>query len=163
MTLLQKTLLCATLWFATVTAASASQRVDRRDVEFTSQGVTLEGTVFLPASAPILAAAVLVHGAGQESRNPGFALAFAQRGIAALTYDKRGVGKSGGVYAGQEVGANNVSRENLELLALDAATAARASRVCGRQSGRLDHSCSSPKDFQRALHGALQRRGGNHP
>ena len=118
--------LCAVIWLVTVTAAAAGQKVDRHDVAFRSQGVTLRGTVFLPKYAPAMAAVVLVHGAGQQRRNPGFAGAFAERGIAALTYDKRGVGQSGGVYAGGEVGTNNVSRVNLELLALDAATALRA-------------------------------------
>ena len=86
----------------------------------------MKGTVFAPEGFPALAAVVLVHGAGQEHRNPGFARAFAERGIAVLTYDKRGVGQSGGVYAGQELGTNNVSRLNLELLSLDAAAALRA-------------------------------------
>ncbi len=133
--MLQKTLLVATIWIISTTVPAAAQRVDHVDVEFASQGVTLKGTLFFPRTEPILAAVVLVHGAGQESRNPGFARAFARRGIAALTYDKRGVGKSGGIYAGQEVGTNNVSRGNLELLALDAAAALRALR----QDRRLQH------------------------
>ena len=41
----------------------------------------------------------------------------AQNDILVLTYDKRGVGESGGVYAGPEVGTNNISIENLNLLA----------------------------------------------
>jgi pimeloyl-ACP methyl ester carboxylesterase len=40
-----------------------------------------------------------------------------------LTYDKRGVGESGGVYVGPEVGTNNISRDNLNLLAKDASAA----------------------------------------
>jgi len=123
--MLRKTALFFIVGFTTATAAPPAQNLQSHDVEFPSQGVTLKGTVSLPRSADILAAVVLVHGAGQESRNPGFAHAFAERGIAALTYDKRGVGKSGGVYVGPEVGTNNVSRENLELLALDAAAALR--------------------------------------
>ena len=72
-----------------------------------------------------MAAVVMVHGAGQEKRNLGFSNAFAERGVAALSCDKRGVGQSGGVYAGPEVGTNNVSRDNLEILSLDAAAALR--------------------------------------
>ncbi|RYG08769.1 MAG: alpha/beta hydrolase, partial [Chitinophagaceae bacterium] len=40
-----------------------------------------------------------------------------------LTYDKRGVGESGGIYAGPEVGTNNIDSANLNLLALDASAA----------------------------------------
>ncbi|WP_431243610.1 hypothetical protein ACQ9BO_03250 [Flavobacterium sp. P21] len=49
-----------------------------------------------------------------------FATTLANNGIAVLTYDKRGVGESGGVYAGPEVGTNNVDFVNLTLLSLDA-------------------------------------------
>jgi alpha-beta hydrolase superfamily lysophospholipase len=45
--------------------------------------------------------------------------------VATLTYDKRGVGKSGGVYAGPEVGTNNVDPQNLALLAGDASAAVK--------------------------------------
>ena len=37
----------------------------------------------------------------------------AETGIVVLTYDKRGVGKSGGVYAGPKVGTNNVDAADL--------------------------------------------------
>ena len=87
----------------------------------------MHGTVFVPAKPPAFAAAVWVDGAGRKTRNIGLAQLFAKRGIALLTYDKRGVGASGGVYAGPEAGTNNVSRENLAL-AEDAATAIRALR-----------------------------------
>jgi pimeloyl-ACP methyl ester carboxylesterase len=97
------------------------------DVEFKSQGATLSGTVFLPPR-PAFAALVWVDGAGQTRRNPGLAQVLARRGIAVMTYDKRGVGKSGGVYAGPEVGTNNVSAENLALLSEDAAAALHALR-----------------------------------
>ena len=67
----------------TATAALAAQDIDRHDVAFSSQGVILRGTVFLPKNVPELAAVVLlVHGAGQEHRNPGFARAFAEIGEA---------------------------------------------------------------------------------
>ena len=115
----------------TLAAAAAAATVDAHDVAFRSQGVTLRGIVMVPKDVPVVAAIVMVHGAGQEKRNLGFATAFAERGIAALTYDKRGVGQSGGVYAGQEVGTNNVSRDNLELLSLDAAAALRVLGMLG--------------------------------
>ena len=52
-----------------------------------------------------------------------FATLLANNGIAVLTYDKRGVGESAGVYAGPEVGTNNVDSTNLNLLSLDASAA----------------------------------------
>lgn len=55
-----------------------------------------------------------------------FASFLAGNGIAVLAYDKRGVGKSGGVYAGPEVGTNNIDAANLNLLAVDASAAANA-------------------------------------
>jgi uncharacterized protein len=93
------------------------------DVSFASQGVTLRGTVYIPSKVPVLAAAVWVDGSGETKRMPRLAEYLARSGLALLTYDKRGVGKSGGVYAGPEVGTNNVSVQNLTLLADDAAAA----------------------------------------
>lgn len=91
-------------------------------VTFTSVGTTLAGTLVLP-TRPAVAAVVLVHGSGQEPRQLGLAGQLAARGIAVLTYDKRGVGASGGVYVGPEVGTNNVAAANLRLLATDASAA----------------------------------------
>jgi uncharacterized protein len=108
---------------APVNAVEADQVV-HHDVSFVSQGVTLHGTLYVPA-APSFAAAVWVDGAGNEPRKSGLGRVLAQRGLAVLVYDKRGVGKSGGIYAGPEVGTNNVTRENLDLLADDAAAALR--------------------------------------
>jgi pimeloyl-ACP methyl ester carboxylesterase len=94
------------------------------DVTFKSVGVTLAGTIFKPKHTH--ASVVLVHGSGQEKRMVEMASLLARNGIAVLTYDKRGVGKSGGVYAGPEVGTNNIDSLNLNLLALDASAAANA-------------------------------------
>lgn len=52
-----------------------------------------------------------------------FATRLANNGIAVFTYDKRGVGESGGIYAGPEVGTNNVDATNLNLLSMDASAA----------------------------------------
>jgi len=97
------------------------------DVSFVSQGVTLRGTVYIPKS-PSFAAAVWVDGAGDRPRNSAVGQLLAQHGLAVLVYDKRGVGKSGGIYAGPEVRTNNVTRANLSLLADDAAAALRVLR-----------------------------------
>lgn len=103
-----------------------AQPTDSRteDVTFTSAGTTLAGTMLIPRHP--VAAVVLVHGSGQEKRMLGMAARLAGRGLAVLTYDKRGVGESGGVYAGPEVGTNNVDAANLDLLAADASAATNA-------------------------------------
>lgn len=95
-----------------------------RNVKFSSSGISLSGTIFKPDHAS--AAVVLVHGSGQEKRMTEFAALLAKNGIAVLAYDKRGVGESGGVYAGPEVGTNNVDFSNLDLLASDASAAVNA-------------------------------------
>lgn len=94
------------------------------NVKFNSAGAILEGTVFKPRHP--YAAVVLVHGSGKETRMLDVASLLARNGIAVFTYDKRGVGKSEGVYAGPEVGSNNIDTANLNLLALDASSASTA-------------------------------------
>ena len=91
------------------------------NVRFESVGVTLAGTIFRPRHP--YAAVVIVHGSGQETRMIEFASLLSKNGIAVLTYDKRGVGESGGAYAGPEVGTNNIDASNLNLLAADAGAA----------------------------------------
>jgi pimeloyl-ACP methyl ester carboxylesterase len=105
------------------TASAEDTATVHHDVSFVSQGATLRGTVYIPSKAPIVAGAVWVDGSGETKRKPGLAEYLARSGLALLTYDKRGVGKSGGVYAGPEIGTNNVSVENLTLLADDAVAA----------------------------------------
>ncbi len=96
-------------------------RVDAEDAAFDSEGVTLRGGYYsLPGAAP-RAGIVLVQGAGEQPRMDGVARWFAANGFAVLTWDKRGVGESGGVYEG----VNNVSAKNLRLLVADAAAAMR--------------------------------------
>jgi dienelactone hydrolase len=95
--------------------------VIKQDVIINSEGVNLAGTIYRPKNA--FASVVIVHGSGQEIRMTKFAELLANNGISVLTYDKRGVGKSGGVYAGPEVGTNNVDSLNISLLANDARAA----------------------------------------
>ncbi len=101
--------------------AQSLDSLTRMDITFYSEGILLAGTLFSPTDPQ--AAIVLVHGSGQEKRMDRFAERLAARGIAVLTYDKRGVGASGGTYAGPEVGTNNVDSANLSLLAKDASAA----------------------------------------
>lgn len=93
-----------------------------KSIKFVSNGDTLAGTILKPTHP--FAAVVIVHGSGQEKRMMEFATLLANSGIAVITYDKRGVGESGGVYAGPEVGTNNIDSTNLNLLSLDASVAA---------------------------------------
>lgn len=69
-----------------------------RDMQFQSGDVTLAGTVVLPPGPGKHPAAVFLHGSGPEGRwaNRYLADKFAERGIVALIYDKRGVGQSTG-------------------------------------------------------------------
>lgn len=75
-----------------------------RDVTFQDKAVTLAGTLLLPATPGRHAAVLFLHGSGPEGRwaNRYLAQKFAQNGIAALIYDKRGVGQSTGDW--QKVG-----------------------------------------------------------
>jgi uncharacterized protein len=67
-------------------------------VAFRNGDVTLSGTLLLPRREGPHPAIILVHGDGPETRDGYRQLArrFAERGIAALIYDKRGCGESGG-------------------------------------------------------------------
>lgn len=95
--------------------------VKMENVTFESEGVELAGTIYSPKKP--YSAMVIVHGSDQVPRMSKFAELLAKNDILVLTYDKRGVGESGGIYAGPEVGTNNISVENLNLLAKDASSA----------------------------------------
>jgi alpha-beta hydrolase superfamily lysophospholipase len=75
--------------------------VTRKDVSFSNGPVTLSGTLFVPACEPPFPAVVFNHGSGPEARYGSAWMAdhFARQGIAALIYDKRGVGASSGDWA----------------------------------------------------------------
>lgn len=109
------------LFFVTSYAAAIPPNFTTKEIKFVSEGISLAGTIFTPDK--IQAAVVIIHGSGQEKRMTNFATILASNGIAVLTYDKRGVGESAGVYAGPEVGTNNVDFSNLNLLSLDASAA----------------------------------------
>lgn len=85
------------LLIAVMTAASACA-FRTQDVAFRSGAVTLHGNLLLPRGPGPHPAIVLVHGDGPETRDGYRHLArqFAEHGIAALIYDKRGCGASGG-------------------------------------------------------------------
>jgi hypothetical protein len=88
--------------FATLAACSTTSSkhspiaVREEQVRFSSGDVRLAGTLVLPGGPGPYAAIVLFHGSGPEGRNLSMARWFASQGMAALTYDKRGVGESEG-------------------------------------------------------------------
>jgi len=106
-----------------------SQSIDFtiQDVKFVSHGDTLVGSILKPKKT--FAAVVIVHGSDPVKREMEFAKLLAKEGVAVLTYDKRGVGESGGVYVGPSVGTNNIDSTNLNLLSRDASTAINTLRI----------------------------------
>jgi len=86
----------------------------QEEVSFRNGDVTLSGTLLLPLTEVPHPAVVFLHGAGSEGRYGARFLAeyFTRYGIAALIYDKRGVGKSTGDW----------KRSNFTDLAEDAIT-----------------------------------------
>lgn len=97
------------------------------EVKFESQGITLAGSILKPKNP--VAAVVIVHGSDPVKRELEFAKRLAKEGIAVLTYDKRGVGESGGVYVGPSVGTNNIDTTNLNLLSDDSNEAVKTFRT----------------------------------
>ena len=68
------------------------------EITFYNGSCVLSGTLLTPRGGGPFAAAVFIHGSGAEDRSNSKELAkdFVSHGYAALIYDKRGVGKSGG-------------------------------------------------------------------
>jgi uncharacterized protein len=106
----------------------ASERLDIT----ADDGTTLVGTLTVPQLAGSAPAALLLNGSGpldRDSNMPGQALevasalaaALAERGVASLRYDKRGVGESGGEYltAGFERETNDAAAVLSALRDLD--------------------------------------------
>jgi pimeloyl-ACP methyl ester carboxylesterase len=77
-------------------AHSDTRNSSEEAVHFVSGKITLAGTLVLPAGSERRPAVVLFHGSGAQQRDLFTARWFADQGIAALAYDKRGVGESSG-------------------------------------------------------------------
>src|SRR6516225_7918859 len=82
-------------------ASSSSPQTEIRrvldlEVTFRNGDVSLAGTLFVPDSDGQHPGVVLFHGSGPQSRDSFTGRWFAEHGVAALAYDKRGVGKSSG-------------------------------------------------------------------
>jgi uncharacterized protein len=75
----------------------ASTQFTDEEVSFKNGDVTLAGTLRIPSVKGPRPAIVFIHGSGPQDRDFGtLAGLFARRGIAVLSYDKRGVGASTG-------------------------------------------------------------------
>jgi len=96
---------------ASADETGAKSKFDEHRVEFRNQGVKLAGSLLLPKSEVPVPAVVFVHGAGRQTREAYREVGeyFASRGIAALIYDKRGTGQSGGAYESYEPYENLVN------------------------------------------------------
>jgi dienelactone hydrolase len=125
--LLQNLYLWLLVTILPITALSQSADFTIQDIKFESQGITLAGSIIKPKNP--FAAVVIVHGSDPVKREMDFAKRLAKEGIAVLTYDKRGVGESGGVYVGPSVGTNNIDTANLNLLSSDANEAVKTFRT----------------------------------
>lgn len=101
-------------------AIPTRQGIRREAVTFQSDSLRLAGTLFLPDGDAHPPAAVLIPGSGADDRSSMryYAELLAGEGVAALAYDKRGVGASQGPPTAWR-------RFNLDDLALDAAAAVR--------------------------------------
>jgi uncharacterized protein len=80
----------------TGTSARPTPAIREEQVKFRNGDIVLAGTLMLPAKPGKYPAVVLFHGSGPMERFSDRARWFAQQGLAALTYDKRGVGESTG-------------------------------------------------------------------
>jgi len=109
---------------------------EEHDITFASGSATLAGTLLLPRAGNSFPAVVFLHGSGAEGRWASRYLAaqLANRGIASLIFDKRGVGGSSGDWR----------RATLEDLAADGAAAVarlgREPRIDARRIGLHGHS-----------------------
>jgi len=122
--------------FAYARAADPAAGLEEREITFQNGAVTLAGSLILPRTGGSLPAVVFLHGSGAEGRWASRFLAtqLASHGIAALIFDKRGVGRSTGDWR----------QATIEDLASDGAAAVasllREPRIDGRRIGIHGHS-----------------------
>ncbi len=79
-------------------AAAQAPHFTEREVTFRNGSVELRGTLLLPAAQSPAPAVVFLHGSGPHPRAGfrSYAEEFARLGVASLSFDKRGSGRSGG-------------------------------------------------------------------
>jgi hypothetical protein len=114
---------CSPQAIAPTTTPTVQSEVILDDLTFTSGDISLVGRLILPTGEGPFPAIVWVHGSGRTTRDEVGSLLeiLVDEGIAVFTYDKRGVGDSGGTYS--EVNAFQ-GNDVLGQLAADAAAAA---------------------------------------
>jgi dienelactone hydrolase len=89
--------------FSTVFSAQ-SETVTETEIQFQSDNVQFPGKLFIPKGDGPFPAVVILHGGSSNVKahratSSYYAWRFAKKGIAALIYDKRGTGDSGGIYS----------------------------------------------------------------
>jgi len=124
--------------FALRRAPSGSSAIREEEVQFLNGAVRLSGTLVLPSTPPPYPAIVMLHGSGAEGRwaNRFLAHRFAQAGVAALIFDKRGVGQSSGDW--QTAGFDDLAADaasGIALLRTRADIRARNIGVFGHSQG----------------------------
>jgi pimeloyl-ACP methyl ester carboxylesterase len=105
------------------------------NVTFQGEGVPLAGRLVMPEGTARVPVVVLVHGSEHFSALEFYSLQrqLPAEGIGVFVYDKRGTGKSGGVYT-----------QNYLLLANDAIAAMHeARRLAGARAGRMGYDGAS--------------------
>jgi dipeptidyl aminopeptidase/acylaminoacyl peptidase len=102
-------------------------------VTFQNGDVNLAGNLWIPAGEGPFPAIVIVHGAGKITTQDYkyFSFSFVHQGFAVLTYDKRGVGTSGGSYS-------RVGIEDGEPVLEDLANDALAGVEFLKSNGKID-------------------------
>jgi pimeloyl-ACP methyl ester carboxylesterase len=102
--------------------AKKAQFYREEKVTFQDADVTLAGTLLTPATRGRHPAVILLHGSGAQDRNGYLSIMrfaadnFARHGIAALIYDKRGVGASTGNWA--TAGFDDMAKDAIAALKL---------------------------------------------
>lgn len=113
--------LVATVFLVAVLSQFDLVNAESIEIEFEHEGDSLSGTLLLPAGKKPFPVALFLHGDGPQDRFAGdsYSLvmnAFLKKGIACFSWDKKGVGKSGGNWLHQ----NMSGRADEALAALQA-------------------------------------------
>ncbi len=97
--------------FAFARSRSSRPPFAERNLIWTDGDVTLAGSLLLPSGSATVPAVVFLHGSGPEGRwaSRFLAMQLASHGIAALIYDKRGVGQSTGNW--RQATPNDLARD----------------------------------------------------
>ncbi|HEU0299488.1 MAG TPA: alpha/beta fold hydrolase [Longimicrobium sp.] len=122
--------------FAFARASRAGPVFEEREITFPSGDATLAGSLILPSTGTGLPAVVFLHGSGAEGRWASRYLAtrLASRGIAALIFDKRGVGRSTGDW--RQATPDDIAGDGVAAVA----RLLQEPRIDGRRIGIHGHS-----------------------